>query len=116
MLSYESIMEFGKKGEKEKEEGKGINIVVLNAGVRKSTFAKGPYGWKYVLVGSLLLPFLRHPSSQTPIMVFINVTVSWEERDCIVYLEIRPDELIRRLISGELTNYSVVRTSLEPLQ
>jgi hypothetical protein len=27
----------------------------------------------------------------------------------------RADELIRRLISGELTNYSVVRTSLEPL-
>jgi hypothetical protein len=28
----------------------------------------------------------------------------------------RADELMRRLISGELTNYSVVRTSLEPLQ
>jgi hypothetical protein len=30
-------------------------------------------------------------------------------------LEMRADELIRRLISGKLTNYSVVRTSLEPL-
>jgi hypothetical protein len=39
-----------------------------------------------------------------------------EEGDCIVCLEIRADELIRRLISGELTNYSVVRTSPEPLQ
>jgi hypothetical protein len=28
----------------------------------------------------------------------------------------RADELMRRLISGELANYSVVRTSPEPLQ
>jgi hypothetical protein len=43
------------------------------------------------------------------------VTVFEEEGDCIVCLEIRADELIRRLILGKLTNYSVVRTSLEPL-
>jgi hypothetical protein len=30
-------------------------------------------------------------------------------------LEMRAGELIRRLISGELTNYEVVRTSPEPL-
>jgi hypothetical protein len=45
-----------------------------------------------------------------------NVRVFEEEGNCIVCLEIRADELIRRLISGKLTNYSVVRTSLEPLQ
>jgi hypothetical protein len=37
------------------------------------------------------------------------------KRDCIVCLEMRADELMRRLISGELANYSVVRTSPEPL-
>jgi hypothetical protein len=44
-----------------------------------------------------------------------SVRVFEEEGDCIVCLEMRADELIRRLISGELTNYSVVRTSPEPL-
>jgi hypothetical protein len=39
-----------------------------------------------------------------------------EEGDCIVCLEIRANKLIRRLILGKLTIYSVVRTSLEPLQ
>ena len=43
------------------------------------------------------------------------VTVFKEEVNCIVCLEIRADELMRRLISGELTNYNVVRTSSEPL-
>jgi hypothetical protein len=43
------------------------------------------------------------------------VRVSWEERPCIVCLEMRADELVRRLISGELTNYRVLRTSKEPL-
>ena len=46
----------------------------------------------------------------------ITVTIFKEEGNCIVCLEMRADELMRRLISGELTNYSVVRTSLEPLQ
>jgi hypothetical protein len=44
------------------------------------------------------------------------VRVFEEEGNCIVCLEIRADELIRHLISGELTNYRVVRTSPEPLQ
>jgi hypothetical protein len=35
--------------------------------------------------------------------------------DCIVCLEMRAGKLIRRLISGELTNYEVVQTSPEPL-
>jgi hypothetical protein len=38
------------------------------------------------------------------------VRVSKEEGDCIVCLEMRADERMRRLISGELTNYRVVRT------
>jgi hypothetical protein len=38
-----------------------------------------------------------------------------EEGDCIVYLEVRADELMKHLISGELTNYRVVRNSPEPL-
>jgi hypothetical protein len=42
--------------------------------------------------------------------------VSEEEGDCIVCLEMRANELMRRLKSGELTNYRVVRTSSEPLQ
>jgi hypothetical protein len=46
----------------------------------------------------------------------VSVRVSSEEGNCIVCLEMRADELMRRLISGELTNYSVVRTSPEPLQ
>jgi hypothetical protein len=45
-----------------------------------------------------------------------NVRVLEEEGNCIVCLEMRADELMRRLISGEPTNYSVVRTGLEPLQ
>jgi hypothetical protein len=44
-----------------------------------------------------------------------NVRVFEEEGNCIVCLEMRADELMRRLISGELTIYSVVRTSPEPL-
>jgi hypothetical protein len=48
--------------------------------------------------------------------LLINVTVLWEERDCIVCLEMRADELMRHLISGELANYKVVRTSPKPLQ
>jgi hypothetical protein len=43
------------------------------------------------------------------------VTVFWEERDCIVCLEMRADELMRHLISGELANYRIVRTSPKPL-
>jgi hypothetical protein len=39
-----------------------------------------------------------------------NVRVSEEEGDCIVCLEMRADEILKRLISGELTNYRVVRT------
>jgi hypothetical protein len=46
---------------------------------------------------------------------FYTVTVSKEEGDCILCLEMRADELMRHLISGELTNYRVVRTSPEPL-
>jgi hypothetical protein len=44
------------------------------------------------------------------------VTVFEEKRGCIVCLEMRADKLMRRLISGELINYSVVRTSSEPLR
>jgi hypothetical protein len=44
------------------------------------------------------------------------VTILEGKRGCIVYLEMRTDKLMRRIISGELTNYSVVRTSPEPLQ
>jgi hypothetical protein len=38
-----------------------------------------------------------------------------EEGDCIVCLEMRANELMRRLISGGLANYRVVRTSPKPL-
>jgi hypothetical protein len=60
---------------------------------------------------SLLFPTLplRH---MPPIS---SVTVFEEEGNCIVCLEMRADELMRRLILGELTDYSVVRTSPEPL-
>jgi hypothetical protein len=50
------------------------------------------------------------------VMARDTVTVFEEEGDCIVCLEMRADELMRRLISCELTIYSVVRTSPEPLQ
>jgi hypothetical protein len=43
------------------------------------------------------------------------VTVLEEKGNCIVCLEMRADELMRRLISGKLTNYRVVRTTPEPL-
>jgi hypothetical protein len=45
-----------------------------------------------------------------------SVTVFEEEGNCIVCIEMRAVELMRRLISGELTKYSVVLTSPEPLQ
>jgi hypothetical protein len=51
-----------------------------------------------------------------PYLLIVDVTVFEEEGNCIVCLEMRADDLIRRLISGELTNYVVVRTSPEPLQ
>jgi hypothetical protein len=44
-----------------------------------------------------------------------TVAVLEEEGDCIVCLEMRANELMRRLISSELANYRVVRTSPEPL-
>jgi hypothetical protein len=44
-----------------------------------------------------------------------RVTVFEEEGNCIVCLEMRADELMRRLIWSELTNYGVVRTSPESL-
>jgi hypothetical protein len=47
--------------------------------------------------------------------VMSSVTVFGEEGNCIVCLEMRADELIRHLISGELANYRVVRTSPKPL-
>jgi hypothetical protein len=65
----------------------------------------------------LLLParsiryMLEHGSYE-----LVSVRVFEEEGDCIVCLEMRADKLMRRLISGELTIYSVVRTSPEPLQ
>jgi hypothetical protein len=46
----------------------------------------------------------------------VIVTVFEEEGNCIVCLEMRADELMRHLISGELTKHRVVRTSPEPLQ
>jgi hypothetical protein len=49
------------------------------------------------------------------LFLFLFVTVFEEEGNCIVYLEMRADELMRHLILGELTNYRVVRTSPEPL-
>jgi hypothetical protein len=54
-------------------------------------------------------------SNRVPREITLGVTVFEEEESCIVCLEMRADELMRRLISGELTNYSVVRTSPEPL-
>jgi hypothetical protein len=45
-----------------------------------------------------------------------DIRVLEEEGDCIVCLEMRADELMRRPISGKLTNYRVVRTRPEPLQ
>jgi hypothetical protein len=45
----------------------------------------------------------------------LTVTVFEEEGNCIVCLETRADELMRRLILGKLTDYSIVRTSPEPL-
>jgi hypothetical protein len=44
------------------------------------------------------------------------VRVFEEEGNCIFCLEMRADELMRHLISGELANYRVVRTSPKPLQ
>jgi hypothetical protein len=49
------------------------------------------------------------------LMSILFVTVSEEEGDCNVCLEMRADKLMRRLISGELTDYRVVRTSPKPL-
>jgi hypothetical protein len=45
-----------------------------------------------------------------------DVTVLEEERDGIACLEMRADKLMRHIISGELANYRVVRSSPEPLQ
>jgi hypothetical protein len=45
-----------------------------------------------------------------------DVRVFEEEGDCSVCLEMSDDELMRHLISGELTNYRVVCTRPKPLQ
>jgi hypothetical protein len=54
-------------------------------------------------------------SDRVPGEIILGVTVFEEEASCFVCLEIRVDKLMRRLILGELSNYSVLRTSLEPL-
>jgi hypothetical protein len=67
-------------------------------------------------VGSARGPaFYPSNSRLTASRPIIGVTVSKEEGDCIVYLEIRANKLIRHLVLGKLTNYRVVRTSLELL-
>jgi hypothetical protein len=48
-------------------------------------------------------------------MSILFVTVSEEEGDCNVCLEMRADKRMRRLMSGELTDYRVVRTRPKPL-
>jgi hypothetical protein len=49
-------------------------------------------------------------------MLLSCVRLIEEEGNCIVCLEMRADELMRHLISRELTDYNVIRTSPEPLQ
>jgi hypothetical protein len=44
-----------------------------------------------------------------------DVRVFEEEGDCSLCLEMSDDELMRHLISGELTNYRVVCTRPKPL-
>jgi hypothetical protein len=48
-------------------------------------------------------------------MIALLLRYQEEEGDCIVCLEMRANELMRRLIPGELTDYRVVRSSPEPL-
>jgi hypothetical protein len=74
--------------------------------------------WFIMLTWSDIKHIPRVTSSSRPrgkFCEYTSVTVFEEEGHCVVCLEMRADELMRHLISGELTNYRVVRTSPEPL-
>jgi NAD(P)-dependent dehydrogenase (short-subunit alcohol dehydrogenase family) len=87
MLSRPSVVEFTQRAEKEEK----IDIVVLNAGVRKSVYSEGEQGWEEdiqvnllstLLLSVLLLPVLKKTRDGTrkkegregekPVMLFVN--------------------------------------------
>jgi hypothetical protein len=82
----------------------------------RTAYAPRHVKWSLVMATGTLVPFFSVSFSvDPPVSPNLFVTVLEEEGNCIVCLEMRAHELMRRLISGELTNYSVVRTSPEPL-
>jgi NAD(P)-dependent dehydrogenase (short-subunit alcohol dehydrogenase family) len=80
MMSYDSVVIFAKRA----KQLEYLDIVVLNAGVRRTKFHKSSYGWEEdlqvntlstALLAMLLLPKLReskHITGQRPILEFVN--------------------------------------------
>jgi hypothetical protein len=93
----------------------GLSATLTNASTTPTSSSMTPRVQSFL---DIILPDTSHD-------VAIQDYPSWNRPDTVrviggrgtalFSLEMRAGELIRRLISGELTNYEVVRTSPEPL-
>lgn len=80
MMSYDSVVAFAERA----HELEHLDVAILNAGTRRSSYCIGQQGWEEalqvntlstVLLGVLLLPKLRqskHYTGKTPILEFVN--------------------------------------------
>lgn len=94
MMSYDSVCAFAELA----HELEHLDIAILNAGVRRSSYQTGQQGWEEglqvntlstVLLGVLLLPKLKqskHYTGKTAVLEFVN---SGLHRSAVVPLEVR---------------------------
>lgn len=80
MLSYDSVVAFAKRAQALEH----LDIAILNAGLRRSTYHESDHGWEEdlqvntlssVLLAVLLLPKLKqskHITRKTPVLEFVN--------------------------------------------
>lgn len=94
MMSYDSVVAFAERA----HELEHLDIAILNAGLRRSSYHVGSQGWEEdlqvntlssVLLGVLLLPKLKqskHYTGKTPILEFVN---SGLHQSAVVPTEVR---------------------------
>lgn len=99
MLSYDSVVAFSERA----HQLDHLDIAVLNAGLRRSSYHVGEYGWEEdlqvntlssVLLGVLLLPKLKKSkqyTGKTPILEFVN---SGLHQSAVVPTEVRQESSI----------------------
>jgi len=80
MMYYDSVVAFASRAQSLEH----LDVVILNAGLRRSTYHVGEHGWEQdlqvntlssVLLGVLLLPKLKqskHYTGKTPVLEFVN--------------------------------------------